>query len=208
MQHRNRTHIRCRYNICIPSTASYLDVVDTVLLLYQYSNAHTKWDMRKNNAPVRVRFNKEREVRARVHRGEWQWGKPPTWSEGESTIINQWTIKFSLSWSHDPYDLLTAIFCCIWHVRYGFSLYNVRLYQATILGLTVWLQDPYKPGHTTILYGTVRSPTHGLGWGSHLLSVDLYPSYLQIAPISVAFLNMMSLSASGVFKCCIMPSLL
>ena len=25
--------------------------------------------MRKNNAPVRVRFNKEREVRARVHRG-------------------------------------------------------------------------------------------------------------------------------------------
>ena len=33
MQHRNRTHTRCGYDIRIPSTAGYLEVVDTVLLL-------------------------------------------------------------------------------------------------------------------------------------------------------------------------------
>ena len=86
-------------------------------------------------------------------------------SSANGDIKKKTEIKTSLQFvdhgaiqSHDPYDPSTAVFCHIWHVRYGFGPYNVRPYQATILGLTVRLRHPYKPGRTAVLYGTAGSP--------------------------------------------------
>ena len=51
-----------------------------------------------------------------------------------------------------PYYHQQLSFTCFRHLLYGFSPYHLHLYMVVFWALTVWLQGPYKPGCTPIMY--------------------------------------------------------
>jgi hypothetical protein len=78
--------------------------------------------------------------------------------------------------SHDPYSRQRPVSTRIGQAGYGFGPYNLRPVRMPIMGLTVRCRHPYKPGRTTVLYGTARSPTFHLATAVSQTLVPYHPA--------------------------------